>query len=159
MKLILGYTLLLSAPLLLATDSKAALTSVPAEYAPNNSTGMSEPVSLSSFSFEVSKETNRARIVIDYSYRGQQEIESNDRHSPDPSYVQLPALSYDPAVHAIVYSHDGERTICATVKEGRRTKVKSTGNCIVTSAYSEHSEDTGWTIRRVHTLDTFLEIR
>jgi hypothetical protein len=157
MKLILGYTLLLSAPLIFATDSKAALTSVPAEYPPNNSSGMSEPVSLSSFSFEVSKDTNRARIVIDYSFRGQQEIESNDRHSPDPSYVQIPALSYDPAVHAVVYNHDGERTICATVKEGRRTKVRSTGNCIVTSVYSDHSEDTGWTIRKVRTLDTFFE--
>ena len=82
---------------------------MPAEYVPNSSTGLPEPVSLSSFSFEVNKETHRARVVIDYSYRGQQEIESNDRHGPDPSYAQLPPLTYDPAAHAVV--------IATTVKE------------------------------------------
>jgi hypothetical protein len=157
MKNKIAYTLLLLAPRIFATDSKTALASVPAEYVPNSSTGMPERVSLSNFYFEVNKETHRARIVICYSYRGQQEIESNDRHGPDPSYAQLPALTYDPNVHAVVYSHDSEITICAAVKEGRRIIVRSTGRCIVTSAYSERTEDTGWTIRKVHTLDIFLK--
>jgi hypothetical protein len=50
-----------------AANSKVRIEidTVPSEYAPINSPTSREPVSLSSFHFEVNRETGRARVVVE----------------------------------------------------------------------------------------------
>ena len=152
-------SLALLAPLAFAATARIPITTVPAAFVPNPGAGLPEPVSLAEFHFEVNKDTGRARIVIDYAYRGQQSIESEDQHKPAPSYTQLANLIYDPAAQTVVYTHGGRKTICAIVSGGHRAKVKSTGNCFVTAAYAEHVEDNGWAIGKNRVLETYLETR
>jgi len=152
-------TLAFLAPLTVEPNAGIPIAAVPAAFAASRGSGLPETVSLSGFYFEVNKETGRARIVIDYVYGGQQAVESEDRHRPDPSYVQPPGLTYDPATRTIVYTHDGKRTICATVSGGRRAKVKNSGNCFVTAAYADHVKDNGWAIGKNRVLETYLETR
>jgi hypothetical protein len=157
-------TLLLVASFGAFAADKVKISTVPHEFTPYSGSGSSEPVSLSEFYFEVNAETRRARVVVNYGFRGQAAVESEDRHAPVPTYAQLPELIYDTAAQAVVYESRNLRTICATVTTGRgvfgsRTKVKSTGNCFVTTQSAERTEDDGWGIRRYPVLDVYLETR
>jgi len=155
-------TLLLTALFSAFGSDKVKISTVPSEFKPYS--GSSEPVSVSEFYFEINRETERARIVVNYRFRGQEAIESDDRHGPAPTYTQLPELTYDLAAQAVIYERGNLRTICATVTNGHgifasHTKVKSTGKCFVTAQNVERTEDDGWGIRRYQALDVYLEAR
>ena len=107
-----------------------------------------EPVSMDSFSFEVNKETGHARVVVEYTYQDQSVFGSEGGAGPEPTFAQLPGLSYDLSVHAIIYDDEGRTTICATVRERKvifwkKLVVKPTGSCIVTADLADHSENDG----------------
>jgi hypothetical protein len=54
-----------------SANSRIKIDTVPSEYAPINSPTNREPVSLSSYRFEVEPETGRARVVVEYTYPDQ----------------------------------------------------------------------------------------
>jgi len=162
MRLTLVLSLLL-VPLACA-GTKVKIATVPEEFTPNGAPGLPEPVSMSSYYFEVNLETGRARVVVDYTYRNQAAYESDDAHGPNPTYAQLSGLTYDASTHAVVYRQNGESTVCATVQQSRglfgpRLKVTSTGKCFVTAETNKHAEDNGWSIRHFRAIDTYFETR
>jgi hypothetical protein len=131
-----------------------------------NSITNREPVSVSSYHFEVEPETRRARVVVEYTYPDQLIYGGEDPlRGPQPSFAQVPGLTYDPTAHAVVFQADDRRAICAQVTErrgrfgGERRKVTSPGECTVTAARMVHTVDTGWNRIRLRALDTYLEIR
>jgi hypothetical protein len=146
-------------------NTRIKLDTVPSEYTPENSPTNTEPVSMSSYHFEVNEGTNRARIVVDYTYPDQLIYgPDDDSRGPYPSIVQIPGLTYDAAAHAVVYESNGLRNVCATVEVhdgffGRHLKIKSTGACTVSAVVASHAEDDGWSIHRFRALDTYLEVR
>jgi hypothetical protein len=145
-------------------NSRIKIDTIPSEYAPLNSPTNREPVSLSSFHFEVDQETGRARVIAEYTYPDQTTYgPDDDAGGPRPTIVQLPGLTYDAAAHAVVYDSNGNQTVCATVGGqaglfGRRLKVKNTGACTVTTVAADHAEDTGWDIRRFRAIDAYFEV-
>jgi hypothetical protein len=150
-------------PVFAATRIK--LDTVPSEYTPENSPTNTEPVSMSSYHFEVNEETDRARIVVDYTYPDQLIYgPDDDIRGPYSSIVQIPGLTYDAAAHAVVYQWNGVRNVCAAVEVhdglfGRHLKIKNTGACIVSAVVANHAEDDGWSIHHFRALDTYLEVR
>ncbi len=125
--------------------------------------GLPEPVSIESYAFEVNKETGRARVVVEYTYLDRPVSGLEGGVGPQPMLAQLPALIYDLAANAVVYIGDGRRTVCATVQQRRvlrwkKSTVKSTGACIVTSQTVDHAEDDGWRIHRFRAIDVFFEV-
>jgi hypothetical protein len=148
-----------------SANSKVRIDTVPSEYAPIDSPTNREPVSLSSFHFEVDRETGRARVVVEYNYPDQMIYGPNDDlGGPRATIVQLPGLTYDATAHAVVYDSNGTKAVCATVNDqaglfGRHLKVKNTGACTVTTVVAVHAEDTGWDIRRIRAIDTYFEVR
>jgi len=155
-------TLPLAVPV--SANSGVKIDTVPSEYAPINSPTSREPVSLSSFHFEVNQETGRARVVAIYTYPDQMTYgPDDDSGGPRPTVVQLPGLTYDAAAHAVVYDSNGVKAVCATVDEktglfGHHLKVKNTGACSVTAVVADHAEDTGWDIHRFRAIDTYFEV-
>jgi len=155
----LGFALPASA------NARTALDSVPAEYTPIDNTVLREPVSMSSYRFEINEETGRARVVVEYTYPDQLIYGPNDdTRGPRSSFVQIPGLTYDAAAGAIVYTSNGARNVCATVEIhggvfGRHIKVRNTGACTVRAVAGDHSEDDGWSIHHYCSLDTYLEVR
>jgi hypothetical protein len=139
-------------PMAWASETGTPLAVVRAAFVPVSGTGLPARVSLSSFYFEVNQQTGRARVVIDYAYDGQQSSEDGAR-GPAPSYVQDKNLIYDAKAHTIVYWHDGNATICATVFGKRRMKAKTTGRCFVRAIYAEHVHDNGWALVKSQTLE------
>jgi hypothetical protein len=148
-----------------AGRSRIRIDTVPSEYTPENSPTNTEPVSMSSYHFEVNEETRRARLVVEYTYPDQLIYGQNDdTRGPQSTVVQLPGLTYDAAAHAVVYDWNGTRDVCATVAVhdglfGRHLKVKNTGACTVSTVVANHAEDDGWSIRRFRAIDTYLEVR
>ncbi len=148
-----------------SANSRIKIDTVPSEYAPINSPTNREPVSLSSYHFEVEPETGRARVVVEYTYPDQLTFTpDDDAGGPASTIVQLPGLRYDARAHAVVYDSDGTKSVCATVGDrsglfGHHLKVKNTGACTVSVVAASHTEDTGWNVRRFRALDTYLEIR
>jgi hypothetical protein len=146
-------------------NSRVKIDTVPSQYAPIESPTNREPVSLSSFHFEVNQETGRARVVAIYTYPDQMTYgPDDDAGGPRSTIVQLPGLTYDAAAHAVVYDSNGTKSVCATVNEqsglfGHHLKVKNTGACTVTTNVSSHAEDTGWDIHRYRAIDTYFEVR
>jgi len=155
----------LALPISAAANSRIKIDTVPSEYTPMNSPTNHEPVSLSSFHFEVNQKTGRARLVIDYTYPDEPIYAPNDdAHGPLPTIVQLPQLTYDQGSHTVVYDSTGRRVVCATVREktglfGRHFVVKNTGACTVSTELAEHAEDDGWSIHRFRVLETYLNVR
>ena len=147
-----------------SANSRIKIDTVPSEYAPINSPANREPVSMSSYHFEVNEETGRARVVVDYTYPDQMIYGPNDdAGGPRPTIVQLPGLTYDATAHAVVYDSKGTNAVCATVNEkpglfGHHLKVKNTGACTVTTVVADHAEDTGWDIHRFRAIDTYFEV-
>lgn len=141
------------------------IDSVPAVYTPIDSPTNTEPVSMEGYHFEVNPETNRARVVVHYTYPDELIYGPNDDAlGPRSTYAQLPGLTYDAAAHAVVYDSNGARDVCATVQEhkglfGHHLVVKSTGACTVSTVVAEHAEDDGWAIHRFRALDAYFEAR
>jgi hypothetical protein len=148
-----------------APNSRIKIDTVPSEYAPNNSPTNREPVSMSSYRFEVSPETRRARLVVDYTYPDQMTYgPDDDAGGPAPTIVQIPGLTYDVEGRAVVYNSNGMRDVCATVTVksgifGQRFKTRKTGACTVETVVANHAEDTGWDIHRFRAIDVYFEVR
>jgi len=148
-----------------SANSRIRIDTVPSEYTPENSPTNTEPVSMSSYHFEVNAETRRARLVVEYTYPDQLIYgQDDDNRGPESTVVQLPGLTYDAAAHAVVYDWNGTRDVCATVSEhsgllGHHLKVKNTGACTVSAVVANHAEDDGWSIHRFRAIDTYLEVR
>lgn len=145
-------------------NTSIRIDSVSPEYTPTAGPGLPEPVSIASYSFEVQKETGRARVVVEYSYPDQPIFGLEGGVGPPPTLAQVPGLIYDLAANAVVYIGDGRRTVCATVQQRKvllyeKSIVKSTGACLVISHVVDHAEDDGWRIRRFRAIDVFLEVR
>jgi|ERR1700683_41121 len=169
MKQTLAIAILILALLAVAArasaNTAAKIDSIPYEYTLVNSITNREPVSVSSYHFEVEPETGRARVVVEYTYPDQMIYGGDDPlRGPQPSFAQIPGLKYDPAAHAVIYDREGTKAVCANVTErqslfGRHRKVTNTGECSVTAVRSVQTVDTGWKLVRVRALDTFLEVR
>jgi hypothetical protein len=169
MKHALAIAIAILAPLAVATQAfaniAAEIDSIPYEYTLVNSITNREPVSVSSYHFEVEPETGRARMVVEYTYPDQMIYGGDDPlRGPQPSFAQIPGLKFDPAAHAVVFDGDGRKVVCAKVTDhrglfGQHRKVSNTGACSVTAVPSIHTVDTGWNLIRVRALDTFLEVR
>lgn len=155
-------TLALGVPVF--ASSRIKIDTVPSDYTPINSPTSREPVSMSSYHFEVNEETGRARLVVEYTYPDQLIYgRDDDALGPPSTIVQLPGLTYDAAARAVVYESNGARDVCATVDVrdglfGHRLKVKNTGDCVVSAVVANHAEDDGWSIHHFQALDTYLEV-
>ncbi len=145
-------------------STRVKLDSVPAEYRPNTGAEQVGPVSMQDFYFEVNKETARARVVVEYTYPGEVGYSSDGDPGPPPSITQLSGLIYEPFTRAVVYSENGQRIVCAIVKEkrgvlrGSGLSTRKTGSCVVTAAVEEHTRDDGWSLHHFRALDTYLEV-
>ena len=152
-------------PISASANSSIPIDRVPLDYTPINGPQVAEPVSLSSFHFEVNPETHRARVVAEYTYPDALIYAINDpTRGPQSSVVQIPGLTYDVAKHEIVFVSNGVTTVCATVADrdgffGRREKITNTGACSVTARAENHAEDDGWNIRRFRALDTYFNVQ
>ena len=146
-------------------SSRIKVDTVPSEYTPENSPTNTEPVSMSSYHFEINEETKRARLVVEYTYPDQLIYgQDDDNRGPQSTVVQIPGLTYDAAAHAVIYESNGTRDVCATVEAhhglfGRDIKVKNTGACTVSAVVANHAVDDGWSIRHFRAIDTYLEVR
>ena len=159
---IIGSLLTLHLVTPVSASTKVKIATVPNEFTPYAGPGLPEPVFMSGYYFEVNEQNNRARVVVDYSYRNQVVFAGDDAHGPEPTYAQIPGLIYDPSAHAVVYERNGQKTVCAIAQEsrgrfGRRLKLKATGKCTITAIETEHSEDDGWKIRRFRAIDVYFE--
>src|SRR5262249_10310328 len=83
--------------------TKVKLDSVAPNYLPTAGAEISEPVAVKGFAFEVNKETQRARVVVDYTYPDQVAFGHEGGSGPERSMVRLPGLNYDAKSHAVVY--------------------------------------------------------
>jgi len=137
---------------------------VPDQYSPTNVT-VTEPVSLHDYHFEVNPETQRARVVVEYTYPDELMYErEDDGGGPKPTIAQLPGLKYDVADQEVIYVANGATSVCAKVEDhkgffGRHLRVKSTGACTVTAEDAKHAQDDGWAIQRFKAIDTYFEVR
>lgn len=158
--LLLFPTLALAGPG--SAGTKIKIDSVPAEYRPTCAAEAPEPVSMAGFRFEVNQETNRARVVVDYTYPDEAVCGADGGLGPQATQAQLPGLIYDREDHEVVYDKDGKSTVCAVVQKRRSlfgTSTKNTGSCVVTATVAEHAEDDGWSIHRFRAIDTYFEVR
>ena len=147
-----------------SANTRVKIDTVPSEYTPSDYPTNHEPVSLSSFHFEVNQETGRARIVAEYTYPDQMTFgPDDDVNGPQPTIAQIPGLSYDAADHEVVYDANGTRAVCANVEEhsdlfGHHVKIRKTGACTVTTNVGQHAEDDGWSIHHFRAIDTYFEV-
>ena len=144
-------------------STRIRIDSVPLEYRPTAGSGLPEAVSIESYSFEVNKETGRARVMVEYTYPNRQVFGLEGGPGPQPTLAQLPGLIYDAGANAVVYIGEDRKTVCATVQlqtvlRRKKTIVKSTGACVVTWRTVDHAEDDGWGIRRFRAIDVFFEV-
>ena len=119
---------------------------------------------MESFCFEVERLSGRARIVVDYMYPDRSTQFIGAGRGPRPTIAQIPGLKYEVETGTVVYEEGGKKVVCADVRDRRLlfwkyVDVEPTGACVVTSRVTRHSEDDGWSIRQVPTLDTYLELR
>jgi len=151
----------LAIPMLAETKMKIA--SVGPQYTPKAGSQLPEPVSMRGYFFEVEKETGRARVVIDYTYPNQAAYGFDGGAGPQPTMAQIPGLRYDAASKAVRYDTEGRSVVCATVRDHRilfwsRSSIVPTGACKISSQPMDQADDTGWSIRRFRTIDTFFEV-
>jgi hypothetical protein len=160
MKFTLAFLMLLALAAQSLAATKIKVDSVPAKYQPSCGAETAEPVSMAGFHFEVNRETNRARVVVDYTYPDAPVCAAEGRLGPQPTHVQLPGLTYNREEHEVVYSAEGKDTVCAVLH--RRSffgpSVRNTGSCVVKATVTAHAEDDGWSIHRFHTIDTYFEV-
>jgi len=157
----LAVTLVVLSPA--RANSIVKIDTLPTEYIPINSPTNREPLSLAGFHFEVNLETQRARVVADYTYPDFMIYQPNDpAKGPRSTIAQIPGLKYDLATHEVVFESQGTRTVCATVAEqsgilGRRVKVRNTGACRVVTRVMEQTEDDGWNIHHFSVMNAYFE--
>jgi hypothetical protein len=147
-----------------SASTRVKIASVAPEYTPTAGPAMPEPVSMQGFSFEVEKETGRARVVVEYTYPDQQAFGLEGGIGPEPARVQIPGLRYDGDEKAVVYGDKTKTVICATVRSRKFLFWKSlgvvpSGACTVTSQLASHEEDNGWSVNRYRSLDTYFQVR
>jgi hypothetical protein len=145
----------------LSAQTRLKIASIPPEYTPTAGPGLPEPVSMQSFSFEVEKETGRARVVVEYTYPDQPAFGSDGGIGPEPTMTQIPGLRYDQEARAVVYQEPDKIVTCATVGTRKflfwhHLAVTPTGACTVSSSLTSHAEDNGWRIERHQAIDTFF---
>jgi hypothetical protein len=119
---------------------------------------------LHTFSFEVSPETGRAGIRLEYDYPPARTGGYDGNWDPSPRIALLPGLTYDTSAHAIVYNDGAAHTTCATevghtVVFWKTVHMKPTGSCRVSARVTHHAESDGWSTHRYNTLDTWFEVR
>jgi hypothetical protein len=119
---------------------------------------------LHDFSFEVSPETGKAGIRLEYDYPPARTGGYDGNWDPSPKIAMLPGLTCDFAAHAIVYDDGAARTTCATevdhtVAFWKTVHMKPTGACRVSARVTRHAESNGWSTNRYNTLDTYFEVR
>ena len=86
-----------------------------------NITGQHGPLLVESYSFEPSADSSSVFVVVQYNYSN---LWIPDEPGVAPfTHAFVPELSYDRGQNAIVYSYDGEKTLCATAT-GARTLFK-----------------------------------
>ena len=148
----------------LQQHTKFKVDAVPSQYTPTAGAEYPEPVSMAEYRFEVNVETNRARVVIDYTYPDQQIFASDGGTGPRPTKAQIPGLEYDPDSKAVVYRADGGTTVCGNLETRKgffrtKTVIKPSGSCVITSELVQTSVDDGFNIRRFRVLETYFELR
>jgi len=160
MKFTLAFPMLLALAAQSPAATKIKIDSVPTEYQPTCGAETPEPVSMAGFHFEVNRETNRARVVVDYTYPDAVYCGDGGGLGPQPSQVQLPGLTYNKEEHEVVYSGEGKSTVCAVVQRGRffGASMRNTGSCVVEAKVTEHAEDDGWGIHHFRAIDTYFEV-
>jgi hypothetical protein len=156
---ILGLYVSISIALCLTAAMAAA---VPAETAVRIDT-IADRYALHDFSFEVSPETGRAGIRLEYDYPPARTGDYDGNWDPSPRIALLPSLTYDTAAHAIVYDDGAAHTTCATevgrtVAFWKTAHMKPTGACRVSARVTQHAESDGWSTHRYNTLDTYFEV-
>ena len=124
---------------------------------------VADKYALQDFSFEVSPETGRAGIRLEYTYPPARLGGDDSDRGPAPKIATLPGLTYDSTAHAVIYDGGTKRTTCATAADRRMLFWKSiymkpTGACLVLSRLTPHAEDNGWSVDRFRTLDTYFEV-
>ena len=100
---------------------------------------------MASFSFEINKETSRARVVVEYTYPDQQIFALEGGLGPQPTVAQLPGLTYDSAAKTVLF--------------WSKSVIEPTGSCVVSARTTDHAEDDGWSIHRFRAIDTDFEVR
>lgn len=159
---LLAFVLTLTGATPAPASTKIKIDTIPAEYRPHTGAERILPVSMQDFYFEINKETGRARVVVEYTIPHQVDYQSQGDLGVPPTSAQLPGLTYDPGAHAVVYSGDGKRTVCALVpktKDRRATlRAKRTGSCVVTTSVGEHTQDDGFSLHRSRALDVYFEV-
>src|ERR1051326_8111849 len=88
--------------------TKIRMDAVPSEYTPTAGPEYPEPVSMADYWFEVNGETNRVRLIVQYTYPDQQIFASDGGVGPRPTRAQVPGLTYDPESKTVVYQADGK---------------------------------------------------
>jgi hypothetical protein len=157
--------LALALPMPASANSSVPIDVVPPEYTPIDGPQVAEPVSLSSFHFEVNPETHRARVVVECTYPDAMiYLRRDPTRGPQSTVAQIPGLSYDVANHEVVYETNGAKTVCATVDDrtgpfSHHEKITNTGACSVTALVENHVEDDGWSIYRFRALDTYFNVQ
>jgi hypothetical protein len=154
--------LYVSIPIVLCLTAVIA-AAVPAETAVKIDT-IADRYALHDFSFEVSPETGRAGIRLEYDYPPARTGDYDGNWDPGPKIAMLPGLTYDNATHAIVYDDGTTHTTCATevdhtVVFWKTVHMKPTGACRVSARVTHHSESDGWSTHRYNTLDAYFEVR
>jgi hypothetical protein len=157
--------LALALPIPASAISSVPIDTVPPEYAPINGPQTAEPVSLSSFHFEANRETQRARVVVEYTYPDAMIYARGDPTAGLQSTVaQISGLSYNLVDHEAVYESNGAKTVCAMVEDrgglfGHYEKISNTAACSVTARLEDFAEDDGWGIHRFRARDTYFNVQ
>ena len=112
MKFTLAFLMLLAVAAQSPAATKIKIDSVPANYKPSCGAETAQPVSMAAFHFEVNRETNRARVVVDYTYPDAAVCGADGGLGPQPTQVQPAGLTYNKEEHEVVYSEE-ERIQCA----------------------------------------------
>ena len=80
---------------------------------------VADKYALQDFSFEVSPETGRAGIRLEYTYPPARLGGDDSDRGPAPKIATLPGLTYDSTAHAVIYDGGTKRTTCATAVDRR----------------------------------------
>ena len=111
---------------------------------------------MAGYHFEVNEETGRALVIVDYTYRRDNQNEFDP--GPATTVAQIPGLIWNPATRSVVYEANGQQTVCAVAQPGKHLKLKNTGSCTVTATEGEHTKDDGRDPHHFKAIDTWFEV-
>lgn len=131
--------------------SELQINSVPAGY------------TMTHYAFQADPETHRARIVLSYTWPDTV-IGGDTGPGLNSVPIQVGGLTYDVSRSEIVFSTQGKQAVCATVRPRRFllwswTAVSPTGACTVRSRPAVHAIDTGLSVQRRETTDSFFDVQ